>query len=829
MNRRINPLSLKGNKSCDNCDLHRNATHVCIMGQGSLMADIMVVLDSPGFGEDKKGKALEGKMEKFVHSLLHEAGINPDDVYITNSVKCRPPEKKTIKASELKACSEYLELEFKRVKPKYVLAMGSTSMKAVLGTGHGKITDAHGQVVEKDGMQVMPVFAPGVAFRDPKKLEPLKEDIKRFGQLSKGKQIGKPKLNFQVVKNFDNFNQMIEEIEKAKIASYDIETTSLNRFGGKITMIGIGLRKKQWILPLEIEGGPFYQKDREQKMMMEILKEAMDKKVKKKTGKIGKKTIVTQNGKFDNLWLRTHFKVRFDNTFDTMIAAYCLDENSPNGLKYLVRTIFGVTYDVDLDTKTGKGSLDKLYEYLAYDVYYTLELYYELKKRLKMDPPTYFLFKKLMMPVFHAYENVQMEGVWIRQEQFKEVEKTLNDRVAEIDAELAKIAKKEKLDIKNWGSAQQLGDVLFNQLKLPILDKTATGNPSTGESVLMRLRDKHPVINLILERKGVKQQLSFFINGWKKRMEGNRLYPNFHIHTTVTGRTSSNDPNLQQVPRDKKIRSLIGAPPGWTLVEIDYSQAELRVVAHVSNDPRMLHIFRTAEIDIHSNTATKLNGLPPEKQDKESRKKAKAVNFGFVYGMGHFKFKDYARDNYGVTLTEREAMEWRKRFFEEYNYLPDWHEKQRRLARSFKQVRNLIGRLRRLPEIDSPDKGMVAEAERQAINSPIQSFASDLMLMSVIEVDSKIPKSRCRIIGTVHDAGLYIIKNEHINDIVPQIKKIMEKPELLKTFGVNIKVPIVADVSVGDWGNGKDWQEGDVIMIGENGSVDIIKEDDLPF
>src|SRR5690606_5710049 len=320
---------------------------------------------------------------------------------------------------------------------------------------------------------------------------------------------------------------------------------------------------------------------------------------------------------------------------------YILDENSPNGLKYLARVKLGAPdWDIDKSTKTGQvaANRDNLYKYLAYDVYYTLELYYYFKKELRKDKPTLKVFKHLMMPIFHTYEDVQMEGVWINQEKFDEVEATLTEKLEEIDRKLNRIAKKEGVTEEiNWGSSQQVGIWLFETLKLPIIEKTPTGKPATGESILKRLRDKHPSVELLLERRGVKQQLSFFIDGWKKRMVGNKLYPNFNIHVTVTGRTSSNDPNLQQVPRDKKIRSLIGAPPGWTLVEIDYSQVELRVVAELSGDPKMREVFLTGK-DIHTNTAVSISGKSEDDITKEDRKKEKPVNFGFVYGMDHFKF-----------------------------------------------------------------------------------------------------------------------------------------------------------------------------------------------
>jgi DNA polymerase-1 len=396
------------------------------------------------------------------------------------------------------------------------------------------------------------------------------------------------------------------------------------------------------------------------------------------------------------------------------------------------------------------------------------------------------------MPAFLEYENIEEQGMYIYPERFDEVDRHISGKMSEV------LAKLHKYKVMNWGSTKQVGEYLFKELKLPVLETTPTGNPATGESVMMRMRDQHPCIDLLMEYKGYKQQHSFFIEGWKKRMHEGKLYPSFKL-LTVTGRTSCEEPNLQQVPRDPVIRSLIGAPDGWTHVQLDYSQVELRVVAMVSGEPTMKWVFQTGQ-DIHTKTAQDISGK--EKPTKEERKAAKAVNFGFVYGMGWKKFKDYARDSYGVILTDEQAKKYRKRFFESYSGLIKWHSKQRKLVHMHGHVRNLIGRMRRLPEVYSPDQGMKAEAERQAINSPIQSFASDMTLMTVIEVGKKISRADAVCYGTVHDAILFRVRNEVLEETVLKIQKIMEAPALLKTFGVNVTVPIVSDMDIGDWGRG---------------------------
>jgi len=295
-----------------------------------------------------------------------------------------------------------------------------------------------------------------------------------------------------------------------------------------------------------------------------------------------------------------------------------------------------------------------------------------------------------------------------------------------------------------------------------------------------------------------------FIESWKEKInpETRRMYPSFKLHGTVTGRLSCEKPNLQQVPRDPEVRTLITAPPGWVLVEADYSQVELRVAACLSKDRAMRRAFQTGE-DIHIKTAMAVTGLPAEKIDKEMRKKAKAVNFGFVYGMGATKFRNYAKVKYGVDLTEEEAHEFRERFFELYPRLPGWHERQRGFVTTHGYVRTPIGRKRRLPEIISNDRALRSGAERQAINSPVQGAASDMNLFAAIQIAKAFPDD-VRIIATVHDAVLMEVRKSKVEEILPQIKLLMEDREaIFEAFGWDIPVPLEVEIKVGPWGAGK--------------------------
>ena len=262
--------------------------------------------------------------------------------------------------------------------------------------------------------------------------------------------------------------------------------------------------------------------------------------------------------------------------------------------------------------------------------------------------------------------------------------------------------------------------------------------------------------------------------------------------------------NLQQVPRDPFIRGLFGAPPGWTFVESDYSQIELRVAAYLADEQNMKHIYATGG-DIHLATAARVTGLPESQVTKEIRKKVgKPVNFGFLYGMGATKFQTTAFENYGSRFTMEEAQAARRAYFELFPGLLPWHAKMRRLVNQFGRVVSPLGRIRHLPDVYSPDKGVKAEAERQAINSPVQGFGSDLAVISMIQINRKFKEQNIAgfCIGLVHDALNFEIRDDELPRALPIIKDTMEDMEhLYKQFGVVVDIPIIADVAVGQhWG-----------------------------
>lgn len=841
--------NLSPDRNCTRCRLHKTAKTVCLLGSGPVLAQAMIVGEAPGATEDEGGKPFIGRAGQLLREVLDEQGINERRVFITNAVSCRPPDNKTPTKGEIKACSVWLQHQMRVVCPKYVLLLGNTPLLSV--TGEGGIKKRRGKPFEQDGVIYLPTYHPAFILRDPTQRGIFERDIKLFADIIKRGSIPREdRVRSKAVMNWQQVKELLEALEGT--VSFDIETTCLypwqkkNEKGevapAKITMIGFGTKNGEYSIPFNVAGSPWSREDQER--IIEAITERLEDC-----------KLVTHNGKFDCLWMWVHYGVKWYQLmhFDTMLAHYLLDENDRHGLKYLAQKYCGAPdWDVDSTTKTGKGSLSKLVMYHAHDLYYTRQLSFILGKLLNKEPRVRLVFRKLMMPIARLFTEVEYDGVYIDESKFDGAETFLRDKY---DTALKEL--KTHADIE-WGSPKQLSNLLFGKkrdggLELPIVEKTAKGAASTSESVLKRI--DHPCVAALLRFREAKQQLSFFIEGWKpyfhRTITGVYLHPSFKLHGTVTGRPSCEHPNLQQVPRDERIRSLITAPPGWTLIDADLSQIELRIAAELANEAELLQTFIEGR-DPHWLTAlreiargggkakevvgtahkwlTRKNpkAKPPRYADaidillemgadaaveidkgwKELRKKAKAVNFGYLYGMWWKKFKIYAFDNYGVVVTDEEAEASRTAFFDMYPGFGPWHKKQKLFARRNGYVATLTGRKRRLPAAmlpeDSPIRGA---AERQAVNSPVQGFAAELNLMVALQLREEFPRSQLRIVGTVHDAILMWARNGYEKKVYDRVQEIMRRPALFDDFDIELKVPVEGEAVLGAWGAGKKWEK----------------------
>lgn len=627
-----------------------------------------------------------------------------------------------------------------------------------------------------------------------------------------------PRLNYTLVDTPEKVTRCLRNIQRAEAVTFDCETTGLLDVvfdkDAAVNILSIGTHNRQWVIPLDIKHGkqvrnPWHKKKDVQQDIVERVKEQIDEVPE----------VIAQNGKFDNLWLYHMFGIRFKLTFDTMLAKHLFDENNPTSLSWNIENVLGRPDNdtITLDEKKGKyGLTRRLIHYAAQDAHYTWLLFYRYLEWFEEDESLWNLFEVEVMPAARAYEQIEINGIYLDFEQHNKVDTEVTAKIAKCEEKLLSYA-----DI-NWGSTQQVGRYLFEEEDIEPEELTAKGNPSTSEDNLKKLlaKDAHPCIKHLMEYRGLKQKKSFFIDGWRKRVyQDYWLHPKYKINGTVTGRPSCEDPNIQQTPRDPLIRSLIGAPPGWIAWEADYSQIELRVVALLAQERTMLYIFQTGG-DIHEETYQSIMGCStqdavahirnPAKrkaQQKEERKKAKAINFGFIYGMGWKKFMEYALSKYDLVFSPRESQNIRRRYFEKYSDLPAFHDRQRRLVRNNGMVHTLTGRIRHLPTVYSSVEYKRAEAERQAINSPVQGFGAEMTLLALPEIIALDPEQEdLKVCGTIHDATIGRVRESHI-EMLQDVRRVMVHPSGLDKLNIDLDVPILVDVEVGNWSVGKPLEE----------------------
>ena len=501
---------------------------------------------------------------------------------------------------------------------------------------------------------------------------------------------------------------------------------------------------------------------------------------------------VYQNGKFDTLFIEVKMGIKLPIHEDIMLMGTVYDLSEKHGLKAMAQKYLHVD-DWDIKKKEKlSGDYDTVVPYLKYDLKYTWELFEWFSVHLNESQET--LYRKLLLKAYKMYRDVERNGIYLDLRRFKEVKQDYAQREVE---SLQKLNDKYEI---NWNSAQQKQRILFQEEKLPVIKLTPAGKPSADAKVMKRLAAQgHELPQLILNYSAVNTLNKMFLNRWEDDASyDGRLHPTFNLTNVVSGRTSCTDPNLQQVPRNKDIRSLFTAPEGRLFFEADYSQLELRIAAHYANEPTMIKIYQEGG-DIHTMTASLMTG--GREPTKAERSKAKAVNFGFLYGMSARKFVDYAYDSYGVTFTKAEAEHYRDAFFLKYSRLLPWHKEQEELCEMLGGVPNMFGRFRKLPKIYSNKKFEHLEAARRAINTPVQGTGSDILLSAAIEVHKRLSPYGLKVCGTIHDSIVGEFNEEDKDWIVDEIRSIMARPKIMRDFGVELKVDLEADIGVGPWGS----------------------------
>lgn len=839
--------------NCSLCKLCSTADTVCELGYGPKNPSIMVVSKMANSRDWQRDLELE----------LTEMGLDLSEIYFTQALKCRTFDQDASNA-DIKACRTYLDKEIDLLRPRWILALGNEALLATIG--RSGITKYRGRIFDHpSGAEVIPTISPSAVKRNPGQRPGYLADVRLFVNRTKGRSSGIPAPRYSVIDTRPKLDKLKLALSMTDELFFDVETVSdYYKDDGRIVSLsatGIidtssGPKRYVFALPLYHPESPWRRKHR-----------AVLNYLTPELNQIPKNT--AHNGPYDVKWFK-RYGINPNFTFDTMLAIHLLNENVQKGLKPQAQARLGVEpWGIDTRNLLEKP-LPQILEYNVLDTWYMYHIKQQLLEELAAQPRLMRVFKFIMMDGVNELINSEMRGIWI------DVDR-LNSRTPEVEAKLTQIEKEilakaglsdgdkwltpdTPKGIKSWPVQKVLktrGPVyaepnfnaskfarwmLFDHLGLPILERGknkpdgSPGDPSMAEGVMLSLKSHHEVVPLMLERVGYQKIMSSFFGPYQELYdEEHRIHTNFKLAGTVTGRLSSgkNDQdkisairgklrgvNLQQVPRDPLVRGVFGAPPGWSFVEADYSQIELRIVAFLSRDSTMLHLYKTGA-DIHQATASDVLGVPQSQVSKEDRKKAKAVNFGFVYGMGWRKFISTAFEKYELTFTDLEAQAVRTAFFDHFAGLPAWHSKQRRLVNRYGRVESPIGRVRHLPDIYSPDESVRAEAERQAINSPVQSFGSDMAVMSMVEINRRFRELGIQghCVGLVHDAINFEIRDDYLGVALPIIKDTMQDMSLLqRKFGVHVDVPIIADIKAGRyWGDARELSEEEVYNWGGHG------------
>jgi hypothetical protein len=539
----------------------------------------------------------------------------------------------------------------------------------------------------------------------------------------------------------------------------------------------------------------------------------IDYDIDKETKKSNKKVTVASVKKELKEWALENTELKKLTPYNKMIEALYNDLEGSLFLdkpQVLIKFVDdGTDYDKVLDyySKVSERVLEErrmtLIKYGMGDTVYGLRLYNYLYPKVK----AYKLLKVYRHEVraYNAYIEVEKEGVTIDFGLLGETRATIETELKEVEKELYSFDIVKEAGVDNFNSAQQKVRLFCEVLGWETKHMTKGGQQQVNQSQLEEWskEGKHKILDVLLRYNKLTKQLQF-VNLWEELSQyDGKLHPSFNI-TADTGRTTCKNPNIQQVPQESTLRNVITCPKGRKFIEVDMSQAELRVASIFSEDENMIHAYQSGS-DLHQKTMELIKGGKKPKDAQEAKRwrtEAKSANFGLLYGMSAKTYQEYAK-GYGMNITLEEAEDIRDDFFNSYPKLLDMHKKFVEYAKKYGYTYSPIGRKRFLPNLKSRNWKDVSEAERQAINTPVQGFASDLVISALADIleDESLDKSKYKIIGSVHDAILVEADEDVAEEYAKKVKEHMENPSILEICDIEITVPLVADIEIGSaWG-----------------------------
>jgi DNA polymerase I len=591
--------------------------------------------------------------------------------------------------------------------------------------------------------------------------------------------------SYDTVMTWDSFNAWLVKIEAAQWVAVDTETTSIDEMRAEIVGISFSVKPGEAAyIPLthDYPGAPV-QLPRDE--VLAKLKPWLENGTKKKLG---------QHFKYDRHVFANHGIEVQGYAHDTMLQSYVLEVHKPHGLSSLALRHVGRT-GISFEDLCGKGAhqitfnqvdIAKASEYSCEDSDQTLDVHLALWPQLQALPKLLSVYE-LEIASSEALYRIERNGVLIDAPMLAAQSHELGQRMMQLEVEAHALAGQPF----NLSSPKQIGDIFFTKLGLPIVKKTATGAPSTDEEVLEKLAEDFPLPAKILEHRGLAKLKGTYTDKLAQLAlpRTGRVHTHYAQAVAVTGRLSSNDPNLQNIPirtaEGRRVREAFVAAPGCVIASADYSQIELRIMAHISGDESLLKAFH-AGLDVHRATASEVFGVPVDQVSSEQRRYAKTINFGLIYGMSAYGL---AR---ALSIDNTAAKNFVEKYFARYPGVKQYMDETRLSAKSKGYVETVMGRRLYLAEINSPNGPRRAGAERAAINAPMQGTAADLIKLSMVAVQNTLDsqKRATKMIMQVHDELVFEVPVAEVEWVKTEIPRLMA--------GVaELKVPLLAEVGVG--------------------------------
>ena len=599
--------------------------------------------------------------------------------------------------------------------------------------------------------------------------------------------------NYETITTLKSLDAWLKKLNKADIFAFDTETTSLNYKQAEVVGVSFAIAPgTAAYVPMthDYEDAP-KQLDRE--TVLERLRPLLEN--------AEKSNLVGQHIKYDINVLRNHGIELRNVAHDTMLQSYVLDSTATrHDMDSLAKKYLDVQ-TVKFEDIAGKGKkqltfnqipVETASHYAAEDADITLRLHEVLWERLQAEPILATLYTEIELPLLHVLSFIECTGVRIDAGMLEEQGKTIQETIDTVKSEAYADAGREF----NLGSPKQIGEIFFEEKQYPIIRKTPKGQPSTAEDVLEQLALDYPLPRLILKHRSLTKLKSTYIDKLPLQIDpdSQRVHTSYNQAIASTGRLSSTDPNLQNIPvrteEGRRIREAFIAEKGYRLLAADYSQIELRIMAHLSEDDGLLHAFEK-KLDVHKATAAEVFGVPLDAVDSDQRRSAKAINFGLIYGMSAFGLAKQ------LDISRGEAAQYIELYFARYPGVKRYMDETRELAKEQGYVETVFGRRLYLPDINARNAQMRNYAERTAINAPMQGTAADIIKRAMLDVSAwlETDKVDARVIMQVHDELVLEVKAGELESVANKVQELM-------VTAASLKVPLEVDSGIGN-----SWEE----------------------